>query len=223
MPDGSGPGNLADRAYERLEEMIVTQVLEAGATVSGNRLARRLGMSRTPVRAALQRLAREGLVRVLPRRGLLVAGIDADKQLRMLEVRREIDRLLARCAAERRTDGEAAAFNGVAGAFDAAGAAADGDAFTRADRTFNRLLAEAARNEFAAEAAMLTQGHARRFWYVHRRRHSSVPEAARLHAAVARAVAAAEAAAAAAASDALLDHVERFTRAVRDSGDDGGR
>jgi len=206
--------SLKQQAYDRLEEMIVTMELPAGAAVSEATLAKRLGMSRTPVREALQRLAREGLVRVLPRRGLLVTELDVGKQLRMLEVRRVIERLLAERAAARRDTAQASAFRAVAAEFEAAGKGDDEALFTRADRTFNRLLTEAAHNEFAAEAASLMQGHSRRFWFVHQRGRSSVEEAAGLHNAIAGAIADGNTAAAGHASDRLLNHVEAFTRAT---------
>lgn len=206
--------SLKAKAYDALEEMIVTLELPAGAAVSEAVLAKRLGMSRTPVREALQRLAREGLIRVLPRRGLLVTELDVGKQLRMLEVRRVIERLLAERAAGRRNTPQASAFRAVAAEFEAAGKAGDEALFTRADRTFNRLLTEAAHNEFAAEAASLMQGHSRRFWFVHQRGRSSVKEASGLHSAIAAAIADGDAAAAGRASDRLQDHVEAFTRAT---------
>ena len=117
--------SLKQQAYDRLEEMIVTMELPAGAAVSESMLAKQLGVSRTPVREALQRLAREGLVRVLPRRGLLVTELDVGKQLRMLEVRRVIERLLSERAASRRTSQQASAFRAVGAEFEAAGKAED--------------------------------------------------------------------------------------------------
>ena len=51
----------------------------------------------------MQRLAREGLVTILPRKGILVSDINPRKQLLVLEVRREIERLLGRAGAERAT------------------------------------------------------------------------------------------------------------------------
>ena len=79
--------SLTDRAYVALEEMICTLRLEPGEVLSEGTLSETLGIGRTPVREALQRLAREGLVTVLPRRGVLVSEFNVKKQLRMLERR----------------------------------------------------------------------------------------------------------------------------------------
>ena len=83
--------SLSDQAYEGLEEMIVTLRLEAGAVLSEAELSEKLGIGRTPIREALQRLAREGLVLILPRKGILVSEINPGKQLLLLEVRRELE------------------------------------------------------------------------------------------------------------------------------------
>ena len=91
--------SLTDRAYRELEEMIVTLQLEPNAVLSETALSQDLGIGRTPIREALQRLAREGLVMILPRKGILVSEINPRKQLLLLAVRREIERLLARASA----------------------------------------------------------------------------------------------------------------------------
>ena len=84
---------LTDRAYETLEELIVTLRLAPGDVISETALSDRLDIGRTPVREALQRLAREGLVKILPRKGILVTEINPRSQLLLLEVRRELERL----------------------------------------------------------------------------------------------------------------------------------
>jgi DNA-binding GntR family transcriptional regulator len=60
---------LNQEAYRRLEEMIVTLELAPGSLVSEAILSRQLGIGTTPIREALQRLAREYLVDIIPRRG----------------------------------------------------------------------------------------------------------------------------------------------------------
>ena len=192
--------------------MIVTLQVAPGASVSEQELAGRLGMGRTPIREALQRLAREGLVSVLPRRGILVTGIDVGRQLRLLEVRRELERLIARSAARRATDAEREAFRAVADAFERAAKVNDDKAFMRIDREFNSLCSAASHNEFAAGAMQLMHSLSRRFWYIHYKQAADMPLTATLHADIARAVAAGDAQGAAQASDKLLDGIEKFTR-----------
>ena len=69
---------------------------------------------RTPIREALQRLAREGLVVILPRKGILVSEINPRNQLLVLEARRELERLMARKGAVRQTEEEKAQFLKIA-------------------------------------------------------------------------------------------------------------
>ena len=95
------PETLADQAYRELEEEITTLRIPPGAILSEAQLSERFGIGRTPVREALQRLAREGLVVIMPRRGVVVSEIDVAAQLRLLEVRRELERLMVRGAAQR--------------------------------------------------------------------------------------------------------------------------
>ena len=214
-PDVAARGpSLTDRAYAQLEELIVTMQLRPGSAVSEATLSERLGIGRTPIREALQRLAREHLVVVLPQRGNLVSEIDVKKQLRLLEVRREVERLIVRSAARRATAAEREEFAQLAGSMYRAAERNDARAFVRGDKRFNDLCLAAARNEFAAGAMSLMHGLSRRFWYLHYRQAADLPETARLHADTARAIADGDEERAARALDALLDSIEAFTRAT---------
>jgi DNA-binding GntR family transcriptional regulator len=206
--------SLTQQAYRKLEELIVTLDLEPGVAISEAELSQRLGIGRTPVREALQRLAREHLVSILPQRGNLVSEIDIRKQLRLLETRREVERLIARCAARRATPDELEQFERLGKEFAAAAKSGDETAFMRADKEFNDLSLRAARNEFAAGAMGLMHGLSRRFWFLHYRQAADLPAMAQLHSRLAKAIAQRDEAGAAAALDALLDNIESFTKAT---------
>jgi DNA-binding GntR family transcriptional regulator len=206
------PETLTEQAYNRLEEMIVTLSLAPGAVLSEQTLSATLGIGRTPIREALQRLGHEGLVRVLPRKAIIITDTDPKRQLLVLEVRRELERLLARASAERATEAERLRFRGIAEGMEAAARTSDDIAFLRLDRDLNALLAAAAHNEYAARSMRFLNGHSRRFWYLHYKQAADLPKCARLHADEARAIAKANPARAMAASDKLIDYVEAFTR-----------
>ena len=206
--------SLTDEAYAQLEELIVTLQLAPGAAVSEAILSERLGIGRTPIREALLRLAREHLVVVLPQRGILVSAIDIKQQLRLLETRREVERLVARCAARRATEVERRRFNELGHLFHRSADANDATTFMRHDKAFNDLSLAAARNEFAAGAMSLMQGLSRRFWYLHYRQAADLPTTARLHAEASLAIGSGEERSAADALDRLLDTIEAFTRAT---------
>jgi DNA-binding GntR family transcriptional regulator len=205
-------GSLTDRAFRQLEEMIVTLKLAPGADVSEAELSTRLRIGRTPIREALQRLAREKLVTILPRRGIIVTAVDVSAQLRLLEVRREVERLLSARAARRATETQRRRFAEIADGMAAAAATTDDITFMRLDREFNLLVLEAAGNEFAAAAMQTMQGLSRRFWYIHYRQVADLPLTARQHGDIARAIAAGDEAEARAALDRLMDYIETFTR-----------
>ncbi|SVB11073.1 uncharacterized protein METZ01_LOCUS163927 [marine metagenome] len=210
--------SLTDRAYRELEEMIVTLQLEPNAVLSETALSQDLGIGRTPIREALQRLAREGLVMILPRKGILVSEINPRKQLLLLAVRREIERLLARASATRLTDKERQQFIEIADGMEQAARDNDDISFMRFDKALNSLVTVAARNEYAERAIGLMHGLSRRFWYVHYKEAADMPLCARLHAELARRISDGDPEGAALACDELIDYVERFTRATVETG-----
>ena len=210
--------SLTDRAYRELEEMIVTLQLEPNAVLSETALSQDLGIGRTPIREALQRLAREGLVMILPRKGILVSEINPRKQLLLLAVRREIERLLARASATRLTDKERQQFIEIADGMEQAARDSDDVSFMRFDKALNSLVTVAARNEYAERAIGLMHGLSRRFWYVHYKEAADMPLCARLHAELARRISDGDPEGAALACDELIDYVERFTRATVETG-----
>jgi DNA-binding GntR family transcriptional regulator len=205
---------LTEQAYRRIEEQIVTLRLRPGDVLSEQMLSATFAIGRTPIREALQRLAREGLITILPRKGILVSDINPRKQLLVLEVRREIERLLSRAGAERATKEQRAQLQKIAQGMDRAAKTNDDLEFMRLDRELNRLMIEAAHNDFAARSMKLLQGLSRRFWYMHYREAADLPLCARLHANQARAIAQGHIEQAARASDKLMDYVETFTRAT---------
>jgi DNA-binding GntR family transcriptional regulator len=197
--------------------LIVTLRLAPGTVLTESSLAKELEIGRTPIREALQRLAREGLVVILPRRGILVSEINVRNQLKLLEVRRELERLMAKAATQRADDDERDSFRAIAEGMENAAAENDDITFMRLDRQLNILVSETARNEFASRAMGLMHSLSRRFWYVHYKEVADLPLCARLHADLARAIAGDDVENAAHASDELMDYIERFTRASLDA------
>jgi DNA-binding GntR family transcriptional regulator len=78
---------LNDRVYEVLKGAITHHTLPAGHKLDVNQLAKRWGISRTPVNDAIQRLMIEGLVSVAPRRGTFVSSIDVQDILELMDIR----------------------------------------------------------------------------------------------------------------------------------------
>jgi len=209
-----GDATLTEQAYRLIEEQIVTLQLKPGDVLSEQMLSAALKIGRTPIREALQRLAREGLLVILPRKGILVSDINPRNQLLVLEVRRELEKLLSRAGAERATEKQRKQFQDIAQGMDRAAKANDDFSFMRLDRELNRLMIGASHNVYAARSMKPLEGLSRRFWYKHYREAADLPLCARLHANQARAIARGDAEAAARATDKLIDYVENFTRAT---------
>ncbi|WP_457389362.1 GntR family transcriptional regulator [Roseateles sp. P5_E1] len=102
-PPAEAP-SLADQAYVRLKQMIFDFALMPGDRVSETELAQRVVVSRTPLRAALQRLEREGFLQLLPRLGWQVAPLDFDVMDELYDLRTLIECEAARhlCEHEQR-------------------------------------------------------------------------------------------------------------------------
>jgi DNA-binding GntR family transcriptional regulator len=211
------PPSLTDKAYAELEERIVTLTLRPGQVLSENALAASLNIGRTPIREALQRLAREGLNVILPRRGVMVSEINVRNQLELLRVRRELERLMAQLASKRATAEEKAEFTELAKGMNLCARKDDDVGFMRLDRELNLMISRACRNEYAQRAMGLTHGLSRRFWYMHYKQVLDLPRCAKLHAALAAAIGAGDDQKAMKASDELLDYIESFTRAALDA------
>jgi DNA-binding GntR family transcriptional regulator len=205
---GQEPPSLNEEAYRRIEEMIVTLELAPGSVVSEAMLSERIGIGHTPIREALQRLAREHLVQILPRRGVVVTAIDVGHQLQILETRRELDRLIARSAATRATLAEREAMAAVAQSMEAAVKSEDLVSFLQWDNEMNRQSALSARNMVAAAAVSALHSASRRFWFYHH--HGQVNATLRLHVALARAMASGKPEKAADASDRVIDDLFDF-------------
>jgi DNA-binding GntR family transcriptional regulator len=216
--DISGPpGNQSDQAYAAIEELIATLRIPPGQVLTEQGLAAQLGFGRTPVREALQRLEREALVLIEPRRGAVVTQLDVKRQLQMLEVRRYLERYLASAAARRATSAEREEFTALSSAMRRSARSGDAEAFLKLDKALNRLLLQAARNGFAEAVMLPFQALSRRFWFAHYRTAKNFRQTCLLHAELAYAIASGDALIAEQKANLLLDNVEAFTRASLDS------
>jgi DNA-binding GntR family transcriptional regulator len=206
--------SLTEEAYRQLEEMIATLELAPGALISEAELCARLGIGRTPIREAMQRLAREQLLQILPRRGCIVSACRLEDELNVIEVRRPLELLVARTAAQRANPEQRLRFENIANAMADALAADDFDAFARLDAEFNQLCLAACRNPTAASMMRLISTLNRRFWFTRHGR--TLPrEGVESHVEIALAIAKGNSDGAAAATERLLRYVESLAQRPR--------
>jgi len=95
---------LPTKIYEIIKRKIVNRRIPLGTKLREDLLAKELGVSRTPVREALNRLAQEGLVEIFPRRGIHVIEPSVDDVIELLEIREALEGMVARLAASKITD-----------------------------------------------------------------------------------------------------------------------
>lgn len=205
--------NQAELAYQLIEDMIVLMELEPGTRVTEAMLATRLGLGRTPIREALLRLAQDGLLIWLPRRGMVVRDINFSAQMKVFEVRRALQVVLVSTAARRRTRAEAEQMSDLVTQFRNLLAGATHEEIMRLDRKFIRMLLEMSRNPFLAQIIPL-YSLSSRFWhayqelYINRYRYGTLTN---FHIAIAEAVAAGDESLARAHVESFMNYVEEFT------------
>lgn len=199
-------------AYRRIEEMIVTRTLEPGVMISEKQLADEVGCGRTPVREAIQRLRLEGYLDVHPSRGIQVSAIDIFRQFELLEVRRPLEDLVVRLAADRATRSERENMTKIADTLMSAAKKRDRKAFLAANRAVHETLANASRNTILANSIGILHGLSRRFFYANIEDEDVFEEAARLHGLTLSSTAARDIEAAASHAAEFLNFLERLTR-----------
>jgi DNA-binding GntR family transcriptional regulator len=187
--------------------MISTLQLPPGTPVSEAELSSQLGIGRTPVREAMQRLARERLLLVLPRRGCIVTPIRPEEEVMLIETRRAIETLVMETAAARASETERRQFGEIAARMKTVLRTHDFDAFARLDAEFNRLCIAACRNELAGSMMQVIAPLSRRFWFTHHGRTLS-KEGVEAHIEIALALSRGDAKAALSGAERLLRYVE---------------
>ncbi|OMH30588.1 GntR family transcriptional regulator [Tersicoccus sp. Bi-70] len=200
-------------AYEQIERLIVVEDVAPGALVSESVLMEKTGLGRTPVREALQQLARNRMVEVHPNKGVLVPPASVEAQLRMLELRRALEALTVRLACKRATPADHDRMTAMIERLDS-------ETFTLSTyldtvTTTHHLLVAACHNEYVEDAMAPLQGLSRRFWHAHVRDvQAEIQRGSLLHADILRAVTARDPDGAEQASHALIDYLVAFSFAT---------
>jgi DNA-binding GntR family transcriptional regulator len=209
----------ADKAYNLIEARIVQIKYPPGYLLSEQQLSQELGISRTPVREALRRLAVDKLIEILPRKGAFVTDVEIKQYLHMLDLRQQLERFVATRAAKRGTDSQRQKMAQIIDELRNGMAAPDQAVFVFSDRAYKDLIVESSRNPFIGNIIAPMHAHSRRFWYFYRDRwnQDEAQTAIAHHLAVMEAVAVGDEAAADSAVQTLFGYLERFARRVLQS------
>lgn len=159
----SVPPSQAAVAYERLRELLVTLQLPPGTPLGETELTERVGVGRTPLREALQRLAAERLVVIHPRRGTFAADINIADLTLLTELRAGLEGLAAELAAARATAEER---DGLLALAAESVATDDHVAAMEKDTRLHEAIHAATHNPFLAETAARHHGLSLRIWWL---------------------------------------------------------
>jgi DNA-binding GntR family transcriptional regulator len=157
------------QVYVALRDAIVSASIEPGRQISENELAARLGVSRTPIREALQRLSEERLVAIVPQLGTFVTRISAGGVGDAQFVREALECAAIREAAKRAGREDVAALEAIVRRQDETREAADFDRFYVLDDELHRALCDLSGHGIAWSLSQRAQGH------LNRVRHLSLP------------------------------------------------
>lgn len=156
--------SLSERAYADIRRMIVQLDLAPGAVIREDALQEQLGLGRTPIREALQRLVRDQFVTVIPRRGMYVSSIDVGDLALLYETRAILEPYAMRLASAR---GTAAMWAEMATVLDEAEAHSSPASLLAIDRRCRELVWAAADNRFLTDHLDMLYAHSDRLWHLY--------------------------------------------------------
>lgn len=213
-PNGARPTKprKADEAYGLLKDMILTSELAPGQLLDERALMEQLGIGRTPLREAIQRLAHERLVRITPRKGSWVSDLSISDLQDLIAARELVEPPVAAQATARITPEEIAELRRLVDQASDAIIAGDYLAAIQADRAFHRLLAQIAGNAYLARVVDEINTAALRYWHLSFKHAGDLTETYNHHNAIVDRL---EAGDADGVRQALHDHIGIFRRRMQ--------
>ncbi len=140
--------NLDQKVYQVIKDMIENRTLLPDQKIPQEKLAKELGISRTPLISALKFLEHEKLVEARPRRGFYVRLFSKKEMIGIFEIREVLEGLAARRAALCITDKECSTLENIFSEFKDQKEITDLSAYSKADRKFHTLITKIASREF---------------------------------------------------------------------------
>jgi DNA-binding GntR family transcriptional regulator len=204
--------SLQEEAYREIRSRIITCRFHPGATLREAEVAQALGLGRTPVRQAFDRLRVEGLVLVRPRRGVEIRNLEQRDLLEIVEARLVNEVHAAGLAALRTTQADFAALEDIVLRSAAVTAVSETALLMQLDRAFHEKLAEMSGNGVLAGILRNLQDRAIRFWFIAAGQQPQRQSVVAQHADILAALAAGDRAAAEAA---MQRHIEDFRASVQ--------
>jgi len=158
--------SLSEQAYQELKTRILTLQLRPGAFLNENALSELLGIGRMPVHQAVQRLNSEGLVEVIPRKGLVIRPDSLKDMLALIEARLAMEPNTTALAAERATKEQVSALKQLVMESKKIVSQSERLSFMKLDRAFHGLIAESAGNKILADAQRPLHERSELIWHL---------------------------------------------------------
>lgn len=160
------PLSLRDQAYEVIKWRILTCAYRPGELINEAQVAQVTGLGRTPVHQAFDRLSVEGLVDIMPRKGMVVRHVSLGEMMQLVPVRIANEALCARLAAEHANRAELEHLERILHDGERATAERDSEQLLLLDREFHATLAAASRNEILEDLLGKLHERCLRFWFL---------------------------------------------------------
>jgi DNA-binding GntR family transcriptional regulator len=209
---GSRPvKSLFDQAYNEIKLRIITCGYRPGEVLSESAISAELKIGRTPVHQAIHRLMMDGLITIMPRKGVMVVPAGVDEVMEIIDVRLVTECYCARLAADRANDSELQHLQRIVDASEKATNQRDVEKMMLFDREFHDTLARAARNTVLADVLRSLHERSLRFWFISLRDPDHHRNVLAQHRAI---VAALQSRQPDAAENAMREHILAFQRNV---------
>lgn len=158
--------SLRDRAYAEIKRRINRLEYRPGAYLNEAQVSKELGLGRTPIHQALDRLMLEGMVRVMPRKGVIVQPVSLDEVLQIIDVRFMNETHCVALAVERATSADIADMRRTMQEAKSLTRIRDREGLMNLDRSFHNQISQAAKNPVLADVLMSLHERSLRFWFL---------------------------------------------------------
>jgi GntR family transcriptional regulator, rspAB operon transcriptional repressor len=210
---GAVPASLADRAYDEIKRRIIRLEYQPGTCLNEAKLSQQIEIGRTPVHTAVDRLVREGMLEVIPRKGTVVRPVSLDEMRAILESRLLVEPQAARLATERAREDEIERMQAICAEARIQAKTRETERLMLLDRSLHATIATATCNPVLARFLNSLHDRALRMWFISLRSPERGLRVADEHDVVVEKIAARDPAA---AELAMRRHIESFADRLYD-------
>lgn len=164
--DSRNTTSLTEQAYLTIKDKILSLELRPGLFLNEAALCEITGLGRMPVHQAIQRLRVEGLIEVIPRKGLVIRFDSLHDILELIEARLAIEPEVVALAAQRASQAQLDALARLLKKSKALTSQTKREEFAQIDHAFHSLIADAAGNKFLADAQRPLHDRSSMIWHL---------------------------------------------------------